>query len=132
MSHPLTVKLNNKVCVSRVTHIYKACYILKTTGITKVENTAAMWILKTRECHQIPISVMQSVINDVESLYAVGLGEQKDRIIEILDQEGASQELKDKVEVEITRGPLAHLFQNICTEAKQMSYFKQHFQLVVS
>ncbi len=36
-----------------------------------IQRAAALWILKVRECHRIPQSVIESIIKDIESLYQV-------------------------------------------------------------
>ena len=36
-----------------------------------IQKAAALWILKIRETHRIPQSVMESIIKDIESLYQV-------------------------------------------------------------
>lgn len=39
--------------------------------LPSIQKTAALWILKVRECHRIPQSVIESIIKDIDSLYEV-------------------------------------------------------------
>ena len=39
--------------------------------VSTIKRTAAVWILKVRECHQIPQSVIELIIRDIESLHQV-------------------------------------------------------------
>ena len=46
----------------------------QTSGIDHVatiRRAAAVWILKVRECHHLPQSVLDAIIQDIESLYQV-------------------------------------------------------------
>ena len=36
-----------------------------------IQRAAALWILKVRDTHRIPQSVMESIIKDTDSLYEV-------------------------------------------------------------
>ena len=39
-----------------------------------LQRAAALWILKTRESNRLPLSTMDSIVQDVDSLYEVALG----------------------------------------------------------
>ena len=95
------------------------------------KNAAAMWILKTRENHQIPISVMNSIISDVQSLFELGLNDLKDDVKQVMDQAGISNETIGAVQMRISGSTHAKIFQGLETQAQQLTYFQQNLNLVV-
>lgn len=99
---------------------------------TQLQIAAATWILKTRECHRIPLSVMNSIIFDVQSLYDVALSQLGLRIDRILNEKGIDEVVRNSVTAEIASGPHADIFDGLKTQSQQVAYYKKHFQLVVS
>ena len=99
---------------------------------TRLQKAAATWILKTRECHRLPLSVMDSIIFDVQSLYDVALSQLGDHINHILSEAGVDQGAMNSVAAEITNGPHMHIFDGLKTQSQQLAYYKEHFQFVVS
>ena len=99
---------------------------------TQLQRAAATWILKTRECHRIPFSVMTSIIDDVQSLYKVALAHISDRVQRTLCNSGVDSAIQRSVAAELSDGPYTQVFHGLTTTAQQLTYFKQHFNFVVS
>lgn len=53
---------------------------LPRSGEGELQKAAAMWILKTRECNRIPMSVIDSIIFDVQSLFDAALGQMRQSV----------------------------------------------------
>ena len=105
------------------------CFLADTATLQKA---AATWILKTRESHCIPISVMESIIQDVQSLYEVALTQLSGRVQSILHDAGVTPSTRAMVAKEFTDGTYTHLFTGLNTNAEQMTYYKNNFNFVVS
>lgn len=71
---------------------------------SQVQITAAMWILKTRECHRIPICVMDSMISDIQSLYKVALQQLGDRVQDALNKACVDPDVINSVMGEMADG----------------------------
>lgn len=55
-------------------HVYVIIHVcVSHIDSPQLQKAAATWILKTHELHRIPLSVMDSIIQDVQSLYAIAL-----------------------------------------------------------
>ena len=80
------------------------CFFADTATL---QEAAATWIIKTRESHRIPISVMDSIIQDVQSLYEVALTQHVQRI---LHDAGVASSTRATVAKEFTDGTYTHIF----------------------
>lgn len=89
-----------------------------------------MWILKIRECHRVPLSVMDSVIHDVESLFEVTLSFLSTQVETSLERAGVSQDVVESVTAALSDHP--PVFDGLHTQQQQMTYFKRNFNFVVS
>lgn len=99
----------------------------------QITRSAALWILKTRECHRITQSVMENMLPEItgffqECLHGISLHIKKT--------------LQDaQVSDDVTQSALAHLnenspfsspFNGLYTHHRQLKYYRKHFHLVVS
>lgn len=95
------------------------------TSEQEVQKAAAVWILKTQECHRIPLSVMDAVIYDMQYFYHIAFSGLHDRILSHLRRANISHDVIEAVSGEFSdRNPLLTTYQ-------QLQYFKEHFNLVV-
>ena len=86
-------------------------------------------ILKTRESHRIPLSVMDSIIYDVQSLFEVALC-RLNREVAKLQTSVISQEVVESVDSIFTNFP--QVFEGLQTQQQQLSFFRRNFNFIVS
>ena len=97
-----------------------------------MQRAAATWILKTRECHRIPLTVMNEVISDLQSLLQVAHSQLAGALELPLSETGVSAEAAERIRHEIHKANPALIFQGLQTQSQQLQYFRTHFRLVVS
>lgn len=124
----LVVSSVQQTCTCDTFEMYFICHTSDTAALQKA---AATWILKTRESHRIPMSVMDSIIQDVQSLYEIALAQLSGGVQRILHDAGVTSSVQDTVAREFTDGVSTHMFTGLSTFSQQMTYFKQHFNLIV-
>ena len=95
-----------------------------------VERAAALWILKARECYRIPLSSMNAIIQDLESMYGYILTGLQEAVGSCLQQSDVDSATID--EVKAIFSARERLFIGLDTQYLQMRYFQHRFQLVVS
>lgn len=95
-----------------------------------IQRAAATWILKTRERHRIPLSVMDSLIYDVQSLFDIIVSNLSSQVQDCLQNSDVSQGVVESV------GSMFHsypsVFTGLQTQQQQLSYFRRNFNFVVS
>ena len=96
-----------------------------------IQRAIALWILKSRELHHIPMSIMNFIIDDVQSLINLIIGNLEQMTMSELSntrtsiseiQESVSQNYKLNYDT----------FQKFRTESMQLLFFRQQLNLVVS
>ena len=98
-----------------------------------IQRAVALWILKTREVHKIPLSVMDNVAADAQSLFELVLGQISNHLCASLEEATSVAEAKDCVFRELSgAGTSFNILDGLETQSKQLSYFKRHFHLIVS
>ena len=95
----------------------------------QLQKAAATWILKTREVHRIPLSVMDSIIQDVQSLYAIALSSLSGQVTACLESADVPRDVLDSVTT-IFSNP-SQVFEGLQTQQQQLSYFRTNFNFVV-
>ena len=75
---------------------------------------------------------MDSIIQDVQSLYKVALTQLSGRVQSILHSAGVKSSTQATVAKEFTDGTYTCLFTGLNTNAEQMTYYKNNFGYVVS
>ena len=99
----------------------------------ELQKAAAMWILKTRECNRIPMSVMDSIIFDVQSLFDVALGQMRQSVETILQRSSIPQGVMEAVSSELNEhSTSAKIFHGLETQHQQQKYLRTNFNLVVT
>ena len=66
-----------------------------------LKRTAAKFLLKNRETHNIPLSVMDSIVAEVQDLINIVVNESKIRLIECVSQRSVEISIKDDIEREL-------------------------------
>ena len=100
---------------------------------SQLQRAAATWILKTRECHRIPVSVMDAIISDVQSLFQLALGEMQSRIRSQLEGAGVPELSIQAITRDVgEQSPYGNIFRGLETQHQQLRYFRSNFRLVVS
>lgn len=94
-----------------------------------VQRSLALWILKIREVHKVPLSVMDDIILDTQSLIQSLLRHLSNHICSSLKDFINTDEAKKQIHEVISNYTLFH---GLETQSRQLSYFKQHFNFVVS
>ena len=95
-----------------------------------IQRAAATWVLKTRESHRIPLSVMDSLIYDVQSLFDIVVGNLSSQVQDCLQYSGVSQGVVESVESIFCNCP--PVFAGLRTQQQQLSFFRRNFNFVVS
>ena len=97
-----------------------------------LQKTAAMWILKAREEHRIPLSVMDGMMGDFQSLHQVAMEACRHQVEATLKETGTSDDTITSALVHMSEGsPFTNLFRGLQTQHQQFAYFSAHFGLVV-
>ena len=105
----------------------------QTASSDPLQEAAARFILKTKELHRLPQSVMNSIIQDVIIFAGVMLGELHYATIEKLEAAGVDPHIISGLDP-LFQGntKFGQPFESLQTTHCQMKYFKQHFNFVVS
>ena len=97
-----------------------------------LQRAAALFILKTRENHRIPLSIMDSIIGDVSSLYKLALSAIKKQVISILQGGGLNDEGVESAVTDLfDTSHFANVFLGLETHHRQLQYIKRNFNFVV-
>ena len=97
-----------------------------------IKSAAAKWILKMREGHRIPQSVMESIVSGASSLCNLALSGLRQTLESRLEDAKVSADTSSLVmdclncENQYTR-----IFQGLETTHRQNSYIRKHFPFVV-
>ena len=103
------------------------------TAITPedLKDAAARFILKCREEHRMPLSVMQLILVDIQSLFELSLFSLNATISSNLEELGLSSEASDILSPLMENSQYTHPFLGLETPHKQSQYFKEVYNLVV-
>ena len=99
-------------------------------GIVDIQKASAVWILKTRELHRLPLSVMDAVMVDVQSLYDALSQNSLHRVTSMLRKTGVDVSTIEQVSKEFTVN--RKIFSGLETQSQQMKYFSENFNMVVN
>ena len=99
------------------------------TGIVDMQKASAVWILKTRELHRLPLSVMDAVMIDIQSLYDISLQNTCHRVTSILRDAKVDTFTIEQVSKEFTTRK--KIFSGLETQSQQLKYFSENFNMVV-
>lgn len=89
-----------------------------------MRKAAALWILKTREVHKTPLSVMDNIISDVQGLLQSALAHLYQHTKNILPENEA-------VDLALSESsPFIDIFAGLKTQ-QQLNYFRDEFKMVV-
>lgn len=100
-------------------------------GVTEdqIKSAVAKWILKSREGHRIPHSVMESIVLGAQSLFELGIASVAHSIAKILKDKEVSEEVVSSVTTTLTR---FDVFRGLSSTHLQNEYIKEKFHYVVS
>ena len=99
----------------------------------ELKRSAAMSILKTRELHRLPMSVMDEIIADNQSLFVYAVSCIRERVCQELVEAGVSSSTLERVSSHLKEtSPLVKIYGGLETQHQQTQYFHSHFQMVVS
>ena len=90
-----------------------------------MRKAAALWILKTREVHKIPLSVMDNIISDVQGLFQSALSHLHQHTRNILPENEALESAFSE------HSPFVNIFDRLRTQQQQLTYFRKEFKMVV-
>ena len=97
-----------------------------------LQRAAALWLLKTREKNRLPLSVMDTMIADFQSLYEIAIS-CRHQVEAALSEAGISEDTITSATVHLSEGsPFTNIFRGLHTQQQQLAYFRRHFGLVVS
>ena len=97
-----------------------------------MKNAAAKWILKMREGHRIPQSVMESIVSGASSLFQLALsGLQQTLQSRLLDAQVSTDTSSLVTDCLNCEHQYTRIFQGLETSYKQNSYIRTHFPFVV-
>ena len=99
----------------------------------KLQRAAALTLLKTREIHRIPLSVMDDIITDNQSLFSIALHHISDLVRRELVAANVSPEIIASATKPLTeQSPFTQLYSGLETQYKQEKYFRTQFTMIVS
>lgn len=98
----------------------------------RVQKAVATWILKTQECHGIPLSVMGSIVDGMESLYCLISNDLCTRVESVLKKANVPMDIIRKVNLEFPGNSQCKIFNGLRTKSQQLQFFKKNFIYVVS
>lgn len=99
----------------------------------ELRRAAAITILKTRELHRIPLSVMDEIIFDNQSLFLSALRQIRNRVCHEMASAGISQSVASSVLNHLQEtSPLASIYSGLTTQHQQTRFFQDNFHMVVS
>ena len=98
-----------------------------------IQRAAALLILKIREGHRVPLSVMNDNVADVGALYQLALSAIRQRVKSTMNDAGVSNTVVESTMCHLSdESPLTNIFRGLTTSYQQLQYFKKNFDLVVS
>ncbi len=98
-----------------------------------IKRAAALTLLKTREIHRIPISVMNEVIEENQLLFTLALNHLSSLVKKELQDAGVSSNVTDAAVKHLTEPSQAtQLYHGLETEYKQAKYLRNEFKMIVS
>lgn len=98
-----------------------------------LQRAAALWILKTRDTHRIPQSVMDQMVSDLGNLFQCALAGISSKVSCIMKDNGVAEDVVKSVCSHLDRdGPFSDIFRGLKTHRQQFKYFQKNFDLVVS
>ena len=103
------------------------CTQYVTDGV--IQRAAAIMLLKAREKHRIPLSVMDAIVNDVQSLFDIVNVTLSTRVQTYLQSVGASEEAVEGIHLLFNNCP--RLFEGLQTQQQQLSFFHKNFHFIV-
>ena len=104
--------------------------ILSWHSETTVQKAAAVMLLKACEKHKILLSGMDSIINDVQSLFDIAKSFLCTRIHAFLQSIDTSQEVAEGIDFLIKNSP--GVFEGLRTQQQQLLFFRKNFNFIVS
>ena len=96
-----------------------------------INRGVAIWLLKSREIHKIPESVMSTIMADVQDLCSHIMENLLDKSIAILHN-ATSINIAENMIRDAFQSQTRDIFQGLQTKATQLCYFRSHLGLVVS
>ena len=109
---------------------YNLYFHFTVTNPEIVPRAVALWLLKSRELHKIPISVMNSIIKDIQSLLNVVVKNLQSNIMSVLECAANTDEIKKRITQHFDSSAY-NIFNQFQTKSMQESFFRQHFNFVV-
>lgn len=99
----------------------------------QLQESAALWLLKMREMHRLPLSVMDALMEDIESLIHAAISCIKQCTVAKLRDDQASEVLIRSVGDGFSIvGSHLSLFNGLKSQHQQQNFFCTRFNLVVS
>ena len=98
----------------------------------ELKTAAAKWILKIREGHRIPYSVMESIVLGASNLYALGLAALSSEVESRMHENSVSEEVIDSVKNVLLGETQYTIFGGLDSTFKQNEFIKANFGIVVS
>ena len=93
---------------------------------------AAKWILKNREGHRIPNSVMESIVSGAKFLYEAALSQIQQQVVDKMKEAGVTPDAIMSVSsVFDGETQYTNVFRGLETTYRQNSFIKDHFRFVV-
>ena len=105
-------------------------YYVCNADVSQIQKAAATMILKTRENHRIPLSVVDSIIYDVQSLFDIVISNLSSQVQACLQSSGVSQRVAEGVDSIFSNCP--RLFAGLQTQQQQLCFFRRNYNFVVS
>ena len=96
-----------------------------------IQRAVALWILKSRELHKIPVSVMDGVAKDLQSIFDAMTESIRSTLHSILTEAANLTEAKAQINTYMSGGNF-NILQGLHSQSAQIEYFRNHLNLIVS
>ena len=87
-------------------------------------------MLKAREKHRIPLSVMDTMIYDIQSLFDIAISKLSTEVKTYLQQAGVQDEAAKHVDYMFSDFP--KISNGLETQQQQLAFFRSNFNFIVS
>ena len=114
-------------------HIHMCMCSYHNTGtdtVMMIQRAVALWILKSRELHKIPVSVMDGIAKDLQSLFDVMTESIRSTLYSILTGAANLTEAKAQINTYMSEWNF-NILQGLHSQSAQVEYFRNPLNIIV-
>ena len=126
--------MHARIYIGFLQNIKGKCYTFantETDSAITIQQAVALWLLKSRELHNILVSVMDGIAKDMQSLFDVITESIRSTLHSILTGAAYLTEAKAQISTYMS-GCNFNILQGLHSQSAQLQYFRNHLNLIVS